>query len=71
MLSGVSRVPIRPTISCIDLPSKYLFSPAFQATPGVELILSIKVVDFEDSYNENAVNKIVMEVATMRYLFIG
>jgi hypothetical protein len=48
MCSGVSRVPMRPTISCRDLPSKYLFYPAFQETPGVELIVSIKVVGFED-----------------------
>ena len=61
---------MRPTMSSIDLPSKYLFSPAFQATPGVELITSIKLVGFEDWYKVNTLNKTTNEVATIRYLFM-
>ena len=48
-----------------------MFSPAFQDTPGVELILLINLVVYEESYKEKAASKMVIEAATIRYLFIG
>ena len=48
-----------------------MFSPAFQDTPGVELILLINLVVYEESYKEKAASKMEIEAATIRYLFIG
>lgn len=57
-------------MSLMERPSKYEFYPAFQAMPGIKLILFINLVFYEGSYREKAASKMVIDVARIRYLFI-